>query len=141
MYYPLGEAVGEGGVAAPPDEAVVGELAGALRLEEQEALVERAGVVERRRLHRRGRREEENQRRRRRYQQEGGCRRLVHRRRHCSTSVVEYWIEGEARTAEEFYKVAMIDDVEDGGARPWHRGRTRCASHVARRRDTTTTTR
>jgi hypothetical protein len=45
--YPLGEAVGEGGVAAPVHAAVGGELPGPLRLEELQALVERTGVVER----------------------------------------------------------------------------------------------
>ena len=40
------EAVGEAGVVAPGDSLVVGEAAGALRLEVEEALGEGVGVVE-----------------------------------------------------------------------------------------------
>jgi hypothetical protein len=75
--YPLGEAVGEGGVAAPVDAAVGGELPGPLRLKELQALVERAGVVERRRRGGRRRRGEEEERRG--YRQGG---RRLGRRRH-----------------------------------------------------------
>jgi hypothetical protein len=77
--YPLGEAVGEGGVAAPLDAVVGGELPRPLRLEELQALVERAGVVVRRRVRRRRQEEERG------YQQQGG-RRLGHQPRHGSTT-------------------------------------------------------
>jgi len=77
--YPLGEAVGEGGVAAPLDAVVGGELPRPLRLEELQALVERAGVVVRRRVRRR--QEEE-----RGCHQQGGRRSGGHQPRHGSTS-------------------------------------------------------
>jgi len=105
--YPLGEAVGEGGVAAPLDAAVGGELPRPLRLEELQALVERAGVVVRRRV------------RRRRQEEERGCRHHQgpggHQPRHGSTSgnaavpvavvVVSSVVAFELGRHGEFYKV------------------------------------
>lgn len=52
--YPLFEAIGEAGVATPGDPLAVGQPAGALGLEVQQALRERFSVVKNRRRLARG---------------------------------------------------------------------------------------